>query len=108
MEFGSFGHLGLIGAACLLLRFLARLGGGWVGSVLAGAPAIYQHWIGMALVPQAGFALGMALVAGSHIPQYRETLLAVTIGTTIVFEIIGPVMTQIALHKVGESGEAEA
>jgi Kef-type K+ transport system membrane component KefB len=108
LAFASLGQLGLIGLACLLLRFLARLGGGWIGSVMAGAPAIYRRWIGMALVPQAGVALGMALVAGSHIPQYRETLLAVTIGTTVVFEIVGPVMTQVALNKAGESGKAEA
>ncbi len=104
LEFEALATLGPIGAACLVLRFASRLVGGWVGAALAGAPPLHRRWIGMALVPQAGVALGMALVAGSHIPELRETLLAVTIATTVVFEIIGPVLTQAALVSVGESG----
>ena len=59
--------------------------------------------LGLALVPQAGVALGMALVAGEHLPQYRESLLAIAVGTTVLFEIVGPVLTRVALKKVGES-----
>jgi len=106
LEFESLTHLGLIGAACIVLRFASRLVGGWAGARLAASPPLYGRWMGMALMPQAGVALGMALVAGNHIPQYRDTLLAVTIATTIVFEIIGPVMTQVALKRVGEVGQA--
>ena len=57
----------------------------------------------MALFPQAGVALGMALVAGGHFPEQRDILLTVTIGTTVAFELAGPLLTQIALKKVGES-----
>ena len=53
-------------------------------------------------MPQAGVALGMALVASNEFPQYSETLLALAIGTTVVFELAGPLMTWIALRKVGE------
>jgi hypothetical protein len=58
--------------------------------------------MGVALIPQAGVALGMALVASSHFPDLKGTLLGITIGTTIVFELGGPVLTQLALRKVGE------
>ena len=106
LEFESLNHLGLIGVGCIVLRFASRLAGGWVGARLGDTPPLHRRWMGMALMPQAGVALGMALVAGNHIPEYRETLLAVTIATTIVFEIIGPVMTQMALKRVGEAGLA--
>jgi hypothetical protein len=53
-------------------------------------------------MPQAGVALGMALVAGHHFPDQRDTILGVTIASTIVFEIFGPIMTQVALKRVGE------
>jgi len=58
--------------------------------------------MGMALWPQAGVALGMALLASQHIPELKQVILPVTIGSTIVFELIGPVMTRKALIKVGE------
>ncbi|MCP4315167.1 MAG: cation:proton antiporter [Hyphomicrobiales bacterium] len=103
LEFKMAEQIGIIGVACLILRFVARVCGGWTGAWLSAAPSEFRRWIGVALMPQAGVALGMALVASSHIPEFREVLLVTTIGTTVVFEIIGPPMTQIALRAVGEN-----
>lgn len=103
LDLQAIEHIGLIGVACLILRSIARIGGGWVGAWMSAAPSTHRRWIGAALMPQAGVALGMALVAGGHIPEYGDTLLVTTIGTTIVFEIIGPPMTQHALRSVGEA-----
>ena len=47
-------------------------------------------------------ALGMALVATDHFPDFWEALLAATIGTAIVFEVVGLILTQMALRKIGE------
>ena len=58
--------------------------------------------MGIALWPQAGVALGMALLASQHLPELKKVILPVVIGSTIVFELIGPVMTRKALIKVGE------
>jgi Kef-type K+ transport system membrane component KefB len=98
----SLNHIGMIGIAYLCLRTVGRVLGGRLGATMAGSPVMRRRWIGVALVPQAGVALGMALVASSHFPDLKETLLAVTIGTTVVFELVGPVLTQLALRKVGE------
>ncbi len=94
--------IGLIGLAYILLRTLGRLVGGWIGSSVAEMPDLHQRWIGIALIPQAGVALGMALVAANHFPNLGEALVAVTVSTTIVFEMVGPVLTHMALHRVGE------
>lgn len=98
----SLYDIGLIGLAYLVLRIIARMLGGWIGSSVADIPILHRRWIGLALIPQAGVALGMALVAADHFPDLGEMLLAVTIGTTIVFEVVGPILTQLALRKVGE------
>lgn len=82
------------------LRVSALLAGGWAGGRLAGVPPAERRWIGAALMPQAGVAVGMALVAGDHFPELRQQLLSVTIATTIVFEIAGPVLTLTALKRV--------
>lgn len=103
LDWGSMQMIGWFGVAYILLRIVARYGGGWLGSSMAGSTQLTRHWIGLALVPQAGVALGMALVAGQHLPQYRDNLLAITVGTTVFFEILGPILTHIALKKVGES-----
>jgi hypothetical protein len=58
--------------------------------------------MGMALWPQAGVALGMALLASQHLPELKEVILPIAIGSTIIFELVGPVMTRKALLKAGE------
>ena len=70
---------------------------------MAGIPDDQRRWIGLALTPQAGVALGMALVAADHFPDLGKTLLAATVSTTIVFELFGPLFTQAALRNVGEA-----
>jgi hypothetical protein len=96
-------EIGVIGVAYLGLRVVGRIVGGWAGGMASGVPLLHRHWIGFALLPQAGVAVGMALVAVFHFPELGKTLLAVTIGSTIVFELFGPLFTQAALRKSGET-----
>lgn len=103
LHIDSVQDIGLIGIAYILLRTAGRLSGGWAGGVLARTPAAHAPWMGLALIPQAGVALGMALVAAEQFPQMRDQILTVTIGTTVVFELAGPLLTQWALRATGEA-----
>jgi Kef-type K+ transport system membrane component KefB len=87
-------------ALFLALRALGRLAGGWLGGRLSGLPAAERQWLGPALLPQAGVAVGMALVAAEHFPEHRDTLVAVAVASTVVFEVVGPVLTRLALRRV--------
>ena len=103
LELESLRVVGAIGVAYIVLRTFSRVLGGWIGGLVAGSPVLHRRWIGFALVPQAGVALGMALVAASHFPDLGEALLAITIGSAIIFEVFGPILTLLALRKVGEA-----
>jgi hypothetical protein len=67
---------------------------------MAKAPKSERPWYGIALLPQAGVAIGMALIASKQFPDWADTLLALTIGTTIAFEVIGPIATLYAINRV--------
>lgn len=95
--------IGLIAVAYLVLRSAGRVLGGWLGGALANAEPVQRRWIGFALLPQAGVAVGMALVASNYFPELREALLAVTVGSVIVFEVVGPILTLVALRRTGEA-----
>lgn len=99
LETDALLHVGEYGAAYMVLRVLARLAGGRIGAWLGGAPVDERPWYGLALLPQAGVAIGMALVAAEHFPQWGETIMAVTIGTTIAFELLGPPVTLFAIRR---------
>ncbi|MGB0631802.1 MAG: hypothetical protein ACPGRZ_14015 [Alphaproteobacteria bacterium] len=90
-----------------MLRVLSRFAGVWIGAGLSRAPDSQRRWLGAALLPQAGVAVGMALVAADRFPDLREEILTITIVSTIAFEIFGPVATRLALDKAGETGSED-
>ncbi len=102
----SFLHLGVVGTAYCLLRAAGRLVGAWAGGELAGADSVMRRWMGLALMPQAGVALGMALMAKEKFPAFGEIILPVAVGATIIFELVGPFTTRAALEHSGEGGRA--
>lgn len=89
----------LIIGGFIILRTLSRIVGAWVGGYLSKSPRIYKRWMGVALLPQAGVAIGMALIASHEFPELSETILSVTIGSTVIFEIFGPIGTFLAIKK---------
>ncbi|WP_421053244.1 cation:proton antiporter [Leisingera sp. D0M16] len=93
---------GWTGLLFLLLRIAGRLGGGIIGAKLAEVPRKEAKWYGPALLPQAGVAVGMALVAGEQFPEWASVLMAFTIASTVVFEIIGPPVTLAAIRRTGK------
>ncbi len=103
LETSAFAKIGLIGLAYLALRALSRVIGGWTGAVLGNAPKAERPWFGIALMPQAGVAVGMALVASRQFPEWSETIMVLTVGTTIAFEILGPATTLFAIGRVNKS-----
>ena len=58
--------------------------------------------MGGALLPQAGVATGMALIAATTFPQFADTIIPVVVMATIVFEVLGPFFTRLSLHKAGD------
>lgn len=97
----------LIVCAFIALRILSRLLGGWLGATLSSSSPFYQRWMGAALMPQAGVAIGMAMIAKQQFPEIGSTLLTITVASTIFFEIYGPFATRSALdrskHQLGQN-----
>jgi Na+/H+ antiporter NhaD/arsenite permease-like protein len=53
----------------------------------------------MALTPQAGVAMGMALLAGERFPQFASTLMAAVVVSTVAFEAVGPWLVRVAVAR---------
>lgn len=104
---GSLLQLGGIGTAYVVLRFVSRFPGGWLGAKLGNGPPLLRRWIGSALMPQAGVAVGMSLVAAERFPELGERILPIAIASTVLFEILGPVITRRALVVSGDAFRKE-
>ncbi len=103
LELDSLSSIGVIGTVYILARIAGKIIGVKFAGEICKADNSVKNWMGLALLPQAGVAMGMALVASSHFPEYRQLLLSVIISTTIFFELIGPVITNKILRKTANN-----
>ncbi|MFW6093144.1 MAG: cation:proton antiporter [Pseudomonadota bacterium] len=95
-------------ALTVAVYLVARALGTWLGVYGAArgvsAEADVRNWMGLALLPQAGVALGTALIASQRLPGQSETILTVVLATTIVLELGSPPVTRRVLRWVGAAG----
>jgi Kef-type K+ transport system membrane component KefB len=103
LSFAELNSTGRIIGIYIAARVIGKALGGWIGGTTAKTDRLTRQWIGVALMPQAGVALGMALVASSRLPQFKETLLPVVVASSVFFELFGPVLTRFSLRQVGEA-----
>lgn len=98
---------GLAGLGYVVFRVLGRVLGGLLGGRISGAPKRQGPYFGAAMLPQAGVAIGMALAASERFPEYAPSLMALSIGTTIAFELIGPIIAARTISAQSRSAGKE-
>lgn len=94
--------IGVIGALYIIMRVVGKLCGSWLGSVITKAPEPVKKYLGWTLIPQAGVAIGLTLVADQVVPEYAGQIRAVVLCATLIYELVGPVVSKLALKKAGE------
>lgn len=104
LHLDALATVGPIALAYIALRAAGLYAGTYGGGLAAGTPIRTSRWLGAAIMPQAGVALGMALVAGNAFPGMREPILSLVVASTVVFELTGPILTRLALVRAGEAG----
>lgn len=102
LELFSLKKLGLLGSIYFITRPLGEYMGAYIGAFISKVPSLVRNYIGLSLVPQAGVALGMALLCKSFFPEAGRIILSVIIATTVIYELIGPFFTKFALMKAKE------
>jgi mannitol/fructose-specific phosphotransferase system IIA component (Ntr-type)/NhaP-type Na+/H+ or K+/H+ antiporter len=97
---------GLITVVAVLARIAGKAAAGWTAMTLGRAPDPVRNYLGVALLPQAGVAVGLVLVAQEDpaLQSIHTLLLAVGLSVVAVNEIIGPVLTRVALRRSGDAG----
>ena len=100
----------LIGIAYIASRSLGKyFGAGFSSRLVKCDPSIVKY-LGITLLPQAGVALGMAIKAG-ELGTDGAIVRNITLFAVLIYEIVGPYLTKVALTKAGditESGRVSA
>jgi hypothetical protein len=86
-----------------LFRVIGKIFGAWVGAKVTKAEPVIAKYLGLALVPQAGVAIGLSLIATQVLNvEMGSQIRAIILAGTLIYELIGPVIAKMALQKAGE------
>ena len=94
----------LIGAVYIISRSLGKYFGAGISARLSKCNPNVVKYLGITLLPQAGVALGMAIKAIELGPE-GAIVRNITLFAVLVYEIIGPFLTKVALTKAGDINE---
>lgn len=94
--------IGILGILYLVLRMVGKMAGSYFGGKLMKQEPKVAKYLGPTLMPQAGVALGLIVVAGSLVPDYAAQIRAVILCSTFVYSFIGPAAAKWALVKAGD------
>ena len=87
----------IFGLAFIILRSSGKIIGAYLGGYLSKAEHKIRKYLGWGLLPQAGVAIGLALIVKEEFPQVGNILFPTIIATTVFYEIVGPIFTKYAL-----------
>lgn len=100
-------QIGVMGAIYVVVRCVGKYLGAFIGAKIMKAPDAVAKYIGPTLIPQAGVAIGLTIVAQTVVPHYAAQIRAVILCGTLIYELIGPAITKITLKKAGEIQSSE-
>ena len=94
--------IGVVGVVYVVLRVVGKWLGAWMGAKIMHASPAITKYLGPALLPQAGVAIGLSFLAQQVVPQYAATIRAVVLCATLIYELIGPAVSKKTLQAAGE------
>ena len=108
LDLGVFANLAvvIIGIVYILSRSFGKYFGANLSAKLTNCDSNIVKYLGITLLPQAGVALGMAIKAVELGPD-GFIVRNITLFAVLIYEIVGPFLTKIALTKANEINEDE-
>ena len=89
----------VIGASYFLVRILGKYLGAWLGCQMVKKDRLVRDYLGLALIPQAGVAIGLAALGARTLGgTMGEDLQTIILASSVLYELIGPGCAKLALY----------
>lgn len=89
----------LIGILYFITRIFGKYGGAFFGSVLTKKNKETRTYLGLALVPQAGVAIGLAALGARTLKgEVGNALETIILASSVLYELIGPACAKVSLY----------
>ena len=93
----------LIGIVYILFRSLGKYVGAYSSAKMTGCNSNVVKYLGITLLPQAGVALGMSITVKEMMGPAEGSLVRnIILFSVLIYELVGPLLTKIALTKAGD------
>ena len=104
LELSVFQNLAIVGIGVIYIiaRSIGKWTGAYFGSKLMKCGEMIHKYLGITLLPQAGVALGMSMTVTQTMGEHGRIIRNITLFSVLIYELVGPTLTKIALTKAGE------
>ena len=89
----------VIGVLYFLTRIVGKYGGAFLGGLMVRTEKRIRNYLGLALIPQAGVAIGLAALGartlGGVMGSDLETII---LASSVLYELLGPGCAKLALY----------
>ena len=91
-----------VGVAYFFTRIIGKYAGAFLGCLVTGKPKRVRSYLGLALIPQAGVAIGLAALGARTLGgETGVALETVILASSVLYELAGPACAKLSLYLSG-------
>ena len=96
----------LVGVLYFAGRIVGKYAGAYLGALVVGKGKGVRNYLGLALIPQAGVAIGLAAMGARTLGgEMGEMLQTIILASSVLYELVGPGCSKLALYLSGSYGQ---
>lgn len=89
----------LIGVVYFIVRIAGKYAGAYIGCLITKKDRSVRNYLGLALIPQAGVAIGLAAMGARSLGGGAGTALeTIILASSVLYELIGPACAKLSLY----------
>lgn len=98
LDINSLATVGIAGVVYFIVRILGKYIGSFVGCYITKKNKLVRNTLGLALIPQAGVAIGLAALGQRLLPpEMGNQLSTIILASSVLYEFVGPASAKAAL-----------
>ncbi len=99
LNLSTLSTLGIIGVVYFIVRIVGKYIGATLGSIITHSTSNNKKYLGLALIPQAGVAIGLASLGARLLPSTLGNMLTtIILSSSILYELMGPACAKLSLY----------
>lgn len=102
LDIHALAAVGAVGVSYFIVRIIGKYLGTYLSCLATKTSREIRNYMGLALIPQAGVAIGLAFLGQRLLPpDMGNLLLTIILSSSVLYEMIGPVTAKTALILAG-------